>query len=242
MSVSPYVPTNSPVLRQVAKVIPSERITSKSIQEVIDLMINTGKKESSMAGLAAPQIGLSFQIIIVSDKAFVADRPDPDDAGENSFRVFVNPKITYASHEKENDTEGCFSVPGDVGIVPRVKSVTVSAYDRNGKKVNLELTGFAARVFQHEIDHINGFIYPDRIFRFHPDADKFHLLNNANDSPDYQLERLKEYKEAIKVWKAKHGNVDGFRWPDTISKKVWEHNMAQSVPDWKNDPLPPGKK
>lgn len=238
MSVSPYVPTNSPVLRQVAKVITPEDITSKPIQDIIDLMIDTGKKEPNMAGLAAPQVGLSFQIIIVSDKAFVTDRPEPGEIKENRFRVFVNPRITYASHEKENDTEGCFSVPGNVGIVPRVKSVTVSAYDRNGKKVNLELTGFAARVFQHEIDHINGFIYPDRIFRFHPDSNGFHFLNDARDSSEYQQERLKEYKEAIEAWKAKHGSVDGFTWPDIISKMGWEHNMVQSAPDWKNDPLP----
>jgi peptide deformylase len=240
MLVSPYVPTNSPVLRQVAKVIPTEHITSKPIQEIIDLMVNTGKKEPNMAGLAAPQVGFSFRIIIVSDKAFATDRPEPGKTKENSFRVFVNPRITYASHEKENDTEGCFSVPGDVGVVPRVKSITVSAYDRNGKKVNLELTGFAARVFQHEIDHINGLIYPDRIFRFQPDSIGFHFLNDSRDSSEYKQERLKEYKEAIEAWKAKHGSADGFTWPYTISKRGWgwEHDMVQSAPDWKNDPLP----
>lgn len=242
MTSSPYVPTNNPILRKVAKTIPPEDITSVEVQKIINLMIGIGKKEPNMAGLAAPQVGFSFKIIIVSDNAFSPDRPDPNKTAENSFRVFINPEITSSSHDEENDVEGCFSALGDIGIVPRVKSITVSAYDEKGNKEQLELTGFTARVFQHEIDHLNGFIYPDRIFRFNPESNRFHYLSHANDSPEYQKERLQEYRDAIKAWKEKHGNVDDFTWPDTINKETWEHDIVQSKPDWKNDPLPPSVK
>lgn len=239
MNSSHYMQTNNPILRKIAKIIHPEDITSKEVRKLIDFMINIGKKEPKMVGLAAPQVGFPYQIIIVSDNAFVSDRPESDETKENSFKVFINPQITYATYEEESDVEGCFSAPGNMGVVPRAKSITVRAHDENGTKVNCNFTGFTARVFQHEIDHINGFMYPDRIFRFHPESNQFHFLNQINDSPERQQKRLKAYQEAIKSWREKHGNVDGFVWPDTISKETWEQGIVQSKPDWKNDPVSP---
>ncbi|EKS6645783.1 peptide deformylase [Enterobacter hormaechei] len=236
---SPYLITHHPLLRKVANSIPPAKIKNEENQEIIDQMLGIGKKEPNMAGLAAPQIGVSKQIIIISDKAFANTRPEPNGKAENTFQIFINPVITKRSDDEESDVEGCFSAPGYMGVVPRVKSISVSAYDRNGKEVHGDFSGFTARVFQHEIDHLNGFIYPDRIFQLNPDSKQFHFLSTANDSVEHQKERLQEYRETFKKWKDTHGNADGFTWPDTISKIKWERDIVKSQPEWEKDPLPP---
>ncbi|WP_129544089.1 peptide deformylase [Serratia sp. 1D1416] len=233
MTPSHYVPTNHPVLRTVASPIPVEEIANRTIQDYVKAMLDIGKQEPGMAGLAAPQIGISLPIVIINSKSMQSQRPIPDGTNPDSFDVYINPEILTSSGESELDSEGCFSVPGMVGVVPRAKNVTVRARDQTGKEVLLELSGFSARVFQHEIDHINGILYPDVIFRHNPHAKGLHLLSHAYDPVEYQQKRFHDYREAIGTWRKEHGNIDNFTWKDTIGKITWENEISHSRPVWK---------
>ena len=110
-------------------------------------------------GLAAPQLGIPLQIILVDMKI----SPPEKHSFSTPPKVFINPKITWKAKEIEEFTEGCFSADNLVGIVPRHKSIKIKAYDRNGKKIKLKLEGYTARIFQHEIDHLHGLRFPDRM-------------------------------------------------------------------------------
>lgn len=233
MTSSHYVPTNHPVLRSIASPILVEEIASRTIQDYVEAMLDIGRKEPDMAGLAAPQIGIPLQIIIINSKSMQSQRPIPDGKNPSSFGVYINPEILTFSGESELDSEGCFSVPGLVGVVPRAKNVTVKARNLTGKEVLLELSGFSARVFQHEIDHINGILYPDVIFRHNPHSKGLHLLSHTYDPVEYQQKRFHDYREAIGSWRKEHGNIDGFSWKDTVSKMTWESEASQSWPVWK---------
>ncbi|MEL4073423.1 peptide deformylase [Ochrobactrum sp. GPK 3] len=239
---NPYAKTNDPVLRKVARDIDPHDIGSSAIQNVIDELLNDADKEPMIAGLAAPQIGHSLQIIAINDQVFSATKPKIDPTQKKTFRVFINPKITSSSHETMTDLEGCYSVPGLAGIVERAKKITVSAYDREGKPITIEVDGYIARVFQHEIDHLNGLMYPDRIFRDKADAHDLHYLHDADASPKVQTQKLNAYREQIRDWIAKHHALTGFSWPQTISKSKWEGAISEHKPDWHNDPMPHGDK
>jgi peptide deformylase len=108
--------------------------------------------ESDGVGLAAPQIGLPKRIIAVQEKDVIG--------------VYVNPEILKASPSMDEGEEGCLSVPGKFGMVDRHKRITVRAVDRHGRKVELKLIGFPAVVWQHEIDHLNGILFIDKVKRW----------------------------------------------------------------------------
>lgn len=110
----------------------------------------------TLVGLAAPQIGVSKRIAIIGMNA-VGGGEQPE------LKVFVNPEITDVSEGQEEGREGCFSTSRVCGIVKRAKRVTVQAYDRHGQQFSCTLEGFPARVAQHEVDHLNGIRFPDRI-------------------------------------------------------------------------------
>lgn len=125
-------------------------------QTLVDDMIQTMREEPGV-GLAAPQINISSQVIVVEYPL--------DDQVENAkpeLFVFANPEIIEKSIETEFGIEGCLSVPELLGEVERNIYVIVSGYDRNGKKQNISATGWLARIFQHEIDHLNGILFVDR--------------------------------------------------------------------------------
>lgn len=109
--------------------------------------------------LAAIQIDQPYQIVVI--------RNNPDDKADTSFSVLINPKITKYEGEVEEDFEGCLSVKDLYGKVPRHSKVRVSAVDENGRPVRVRAEGFLARVLQHEIDHVNGVVFPDRIKNLH---------------------------------------------------------------------------
>lgn len=109
-------------------------------------------------GLSANQIGLNFRM-------FVAEIPDPQ--GGTKFYAVFNPKIERAGEEKIELEEGCLSIPGTWGDVPRPEKITVSGQDKNGKAVKIKAWGFLARVFQHEIDHLDGKLFIDRTKKVH---------------------------------------------------------------------------
>jgi peptide deformylase len=113
-------------------------------------------KYPTLVGLAAPQIGISKRIVIIGVNA-VGGGEQPD------LRVYINPVITEVSAETEEGREGCYSTDRVCGVVERAKKITLIAYDRHGEKVIKIFEGFPARVAQHEVDHLNGIRFPDRI-------------------------------------------------------------------------------
>ena len=111
------------------------------------------------AGLAAPQIGVSKRVVIFG----VESNPRYPDAEEVPFTVLVNPKIEFLTSEVEEGWEGCLSVPGLRGVVPRFTKLRYTGFDENGKPIDRIAEGFHARVVQHECDHLDGVLYPQRM-------------------------------------------------------------------------------
>ncbi len=131
------------------------------LQRLIDDMIET-MREAPGVGLAAPQIGRSIKLTVIETL------PELDEDGneiETSRELYViaNPEIVWTSRSVVDGIEGCLSIPGYLGEVERYESIRVRAQDRHGKKIKLRLNGWTARIFQHEIDHLNGVLYIDRL-------------------------------------------------------------------------------
>jgi peptide deformylase len=114
------------------------------------------------AGLAAPQIGVGLRVVIFGVHA----NPRYPDAEEVPDTVLINPMITPQSQEMEEDWEGCLSVPGLRGVVPRYRRIRYSGFDEKGHRIDRSAQGFHARVVQHECDHLDGILYPMRIKDF----------------------------------------------------------------------------
>lgn len=115
-------------------------------------------KDASGMGLAAPQVGLSKSLTVIE---FTPAKEATDQA--IPFTVLVNPKITWVSPQTITMVEGCLSIPGLEGEVTRPKKIRVKAQDVSGAKVSLKATGLFARIIQHEVDHLNGILYPERM-------------------------------------------------------------------------------
>ncbi|MBC7076607.1 MAG: peptide deformylase [Syntrophomonadaceae bacterium] len=143
MAVYQVVTLPDNILR--AKALPVRKINS-GVLRVLDNMRDTMYAFDGI-GLAAPQIGISKRIIVV-------------DTGDNLIEM-VNPEIIYGEGE-QTGSEGCLSVPNVVGLVKRAKKVTVKGLNRKGEEVNIEASDLLARVFQHEIDHLDGVLFIDR--------------------------------------------------------------------------------
>jgi peptide deformylase len=141
-----------PTLRKKA-----DKVTDfgSEFQELVDDMISTLHEESG-AGLAAPQVNDLRQVILVEYGS------DENEEIPPTLYVAVNPKITRFSKELAVGAEGCLSIPGFMGEVERAQEIIVEGLDRYGKPLKLKLGGWAARIFQHEIDHLNGILYTDR--------------------------------------------------------------------------------
>src|SRR3989440_9242532 len=147
-----------PVLRQVAKPVPRDEIGSPEIQRLIDDMVET-MREYDGAGLAANQVHTPRQIAVIE----VLANPRYPDAPAIPLMVVVNPVVTPLSDELEEGWEGCLSVPDMRGMVPRHTAVRLQCLDREGRPLDLIAKDFFARVIQHETDHLNGFVYLDRM-------------------------------------------------------------------------------
>ncbi len=147
-----------PVIRKAAETVPRETLHSAEMQRIIDEMIVT-MHEYEGVGLAAPQVHLSKQIAVIevaSNRRYPGEGPIP-------LTVLVNPKILRVSKKQIEDWEGCLSVEGFRGRVPRAESLEVEALNRKGEKVRFEAHGFFARVIQHECDHLAGKVFLDRV-------------------------------------------------------------------------------
>lgn len=140
------------VLRQQAHPVTE---FNQALQLLVADMIET-MREAPGVGLAAPQVGVSQQVVVVEFGN------EDDDTFPKQLYILVNPEIIEESQEKEKGIEGCLSVPGLVGVVERATVVTVRAQTPNGKKTRLHAEGWLARIFQHEIDHLKGTLYIDR--------------------------------------------------------------------------------
>jgi len=147
-----------PILRQVAKPVPPEGIGAPAVQRFIDDLIET-MIEYDGAGLAAPQVHVSHQIVVFAVERNVRD----PEAAPIPLTVLINPRITPLTEELNEDWEGCLSVPDLRGKVPRYTTVRVEAYDRAGKRLNYVAEDFHARVVQHECDHLIGKVFLDRM-------------------------------------------------------------------------------
>ncbi len=116
------------------------------------------------AGLAAPQIGVSLRVVIFGqEEEDRSENPRYPDANSVPYTVLINPKLTFLDHEQEDGLEGCLSVPGLRGIVPRYTHLHYSGFDQYGKSVERTVSDFHARVVQHECDHLDGILYPMRM-------------------------------------------------------------------------------
>ena len=151
-----------PVLRAKARPLQAAEIRSPEVQRLIDDMVDT-MHEYQGIGLAAPQVHVSLRL-------FVAGMPrDPEEERDGDHvpeMALINPEITIVGRESAEDWEGCLSIPDSRGRVPRARQIVVRAYDRTGKRVELKVSNFTARVVQHETDHLDGILFFDRMKSF----------------------------------------------------------------------------
>ena len=145
-----------PRLLEVAR--PIERFGTPELHALLADMRDTMAHENG-AGLAAPQIGVGLRVVIFGVKA----NPRYPHAEEVPDTVLINPAIEPLGPEKEEDWEGCLSVPGMRGWVPRFSKIRYSGFDEKGQRFERTVQGFHARVVQHECDHLDGILYPRRI-------------------------------------------------------------------------------
>ncbi len=131
------------------------------LQVLIDDMIET-MRDAPGVGLAAPQIGQSIKLTVIETLPEI-DEEGNEIEGSRELYVIANPEIVWTSRKMVDGIEGCLSIPGYLGEVERYDAIRVRAQDRNGKKIKLRLDGWTARIFQHEIDHLNGVLYIDRL-------------------------------------------------------------------------------
>jgi peptide deformylase len=156
MAIREILRIGNPILLKKAEKV--EIFDTPEIHELIKDMIET-MKDAEGAGLAAPQIGESIQLVI-----FGVDKNERyPEAEEVPFTVLINPVITPLTQDKEDDWEGCLSVPGMRGVVPRYKQINYKGFDQYGNEIDRDAEDFHARVVQHECDHLLGILYPTRI-------------------------------------------------------------------------------
>ncbi len=144
--------------RLLEKSQPVEAFGTRELRELIADMRDT-MADLNGAGLAAPQIGVALRVVIFGVKR----NPRYPDAEEVPDTVLINPVITPLGEEMEEAWEGCLSVPGMRGVVPRFKRLRYRGFDESGNPIDRSVEGFHARVVQHECDHLDGILYPMRI-------------------------------------------------------------------------------
>jgi peptide deformylase len=146
----------NPLLRQQAQLV--DNLQDEYIQQLIDALIATATASSGV-GIAAPQVSESYRLFIV------ASRPNPryPNAPAMEPTAMINPQIIAHSTDVVKGWEGCLSIPGIRGLVPRYQAIEVEYMTRYGQLHRQELTDFVARIFQHEYDHLDGIVFLDRV-------------------------------------------------------------------------------
>jgi peptide deformylase len=161
------VQSGNPVLRQRARPMSVEEIRSREIQKLIEAM-RTSMHEAPGVGLAAPQLGLALQLAVIEDREdYHKDVPEAllqeRERRPVPFHAIVNPAIEIIGDERAEFFEGCLSLAGFTALVPRARTVRVTCLDERGEHKVIEASGWYARILQHEIDHLNGTLYIDRM-------------------------------------------------------------------------------
>lgn len=160
MTVQAILKMGNPILRQVAD--PIEDPTSDDVRALVADMRDSLKAVGGV-GLAAPQIGVPLALVIFEVPPERAQAADGEEADGVEATILINPVIEPLSDETALDWEGCLSVPGLRGVVPRHTHIRYSGLDLDGNRISVEAEGFHARVVQHECDHLNGILYPQRM-------------------------------------------------------------------------------
>ncbi len=155
MAVRPVLKMGEPLLRQVA--LPVSRFDAQLAALVADM--DDTMRQLSGAGIAAPQIGVSARVVIFE----LQDNPRYPHISPVPYTVLVNPTLTPLTQEESEGWEGCLSVPGMRGLVPRITRVRYQGFDLNGAPIDRTVEGFHARVVQHEVDHLDGILFPQRV-------------------------------------------------------------------------------
>jgi peptide deformylase len=154
----PIVRIGFPALRRACRPVPEHSLKNAEFSRFLKSMVQTMRGAQGV-GLAANQVGVDLRAIVLECRA---SRRYPE-APSFPLQHYVNPRIVKASRQMVTDWEGCLSIPGYRGLVPRHASIVVEAVRPDGHKMRRRVSGFEARVFQHEIDHINGKVYVDRM-------------------------------------------------------------------------------
>lgn len=176
------IQNGDPILRAKAKDIPISEIGSSHIRELILDMKKLLAKEEYGVALAAPQVGESVRLFVVAGSSLIKNKrakkkPEFAEESEEAYlsgmpeidEVYINPVVVKTSRKKTEKHEGCLSVRGKWGMVPRAEKTTVRAYNERGEKVERGASGFLAHIFQHEIDHLDGILYIDKATELYED-------------------------------------------------------------------------
>jgi peptide deformylase len=169
--------TGDPSLRQKARPLSREEILSSEIQELIEWMRET-MRDAPGVGLAAPQIGFPLQLAVIEDQQEFIDKLPPEHAEARGrkavpFHVVINPSLQAEGAEEVEFFEGCLSVAGFTAVVPRALRVRVECLNEKAEPIAIRAEGWYARILQHEIDHLRGRLYIDRMH-----ANTFSTLDN----------------------------------------------------------------
>jgi peptide deformylase len=156
MAIRPVLRMGHPLLQQVA--VPVERFGTAELRELVADMDDTMRARNG-AGLAAPQIGVSLRVVIFE----VTRNPRYPQAEPVPYTVLINPVLDPLGDERDEAWEGCLSVPGLRGVVARHSNLRYRGFDLEGRSIDRTVTGFHARVVQHEVDHLDGILYPMRV-------------------------------------------------------------------------------
>jgi len=193
-----FVKPNDSILVQITEEIRPEEIKSPEIEAIIERMLNAayGKQvdraKPLLVGLAAPQIGIPKRVILIDVSA-------RGKGNVGDLRVYINPEIVWKSEEESEWYEGCYSTERVCGIVSRPNSIKVKALTRDGQPIEEKHEGYTARIFQHEIDHLNGIEFVSYI----TDDNKLHWVEE-DEFPEYR-------------------NNEGWRnWPKKCPREKWE--------------------
>jgi peptide deformylase len=161
------VQAGEPVLRQAARPLTRQEILGDEIQRLIRDMRET-MYDAPGVGLAAPQVGLSLQLAVIEDREESLQDLPPQELADKErrpvpFHVIINPQITLAGDGEVSFYEGCLSLAGFSAVVPRARVVRVEYLGEQGESRKVEASGWYARILQHEIDHLHGTLYLDRM-------------------------------------------------------------------------------
>jgi peptide deformylase len=196
MPIRQIVFADDPSLRKKSRHV--RRVNSPDLKQLIDDMVETMHAANGI-GLAAIQVGVPQRVITVKVPEVREEDQENKNEGESEknprpskLYVIVNPKIARQSREIEEGIEGCLSIPGWVGEVPRHRAITVKGQDRHGRDIRIKAEGLLARIFQHEIDHCEGILFTDHI----EDPEKIWPVTEGEEEAAEAAQEVPEGREA----------------------------------------------